>query len=683
MMSIVQFLAPRQKILAAIERNEDVIYVCPKYCLGDQLLNSIMTELKTKQAARCAYLTPKLKPTTSEIDYASAWHSVTQQLELKSKDNPRTEDEFSRSLAKAVTRVSGKIIVFLKVLGTGKEEETFKLLYTLNRLGFKYRTIGKSLNFVCLDDFSFWFFERYLSGTQGVQSQIIAQHVVYWAVLPEETRGLLASTFREKLNAQETDELTRAIQCVSGGHIGLIGEMCEQVQRNDQKLEWDKLSDWLRRAAVQSEVLEGLRRDIEEDPIGLAQTALECVEPEVVAENSSPRYQFLRQLGILQVHSPAELVLCPGLIREFVEGMSKARARSRLGTVVTNYGMREFVDEEPKIADDDFVVVHLSDLHVGKDYGYRLSFGGAVRHEGKEALPDLIERDLKRMKVVGRIDAVVLSGDLVCVGDYDEFNRVLEIVERLMQALKVDKDRFLIIPGNHDLKWNPGDFAPRVSAGREVSMEAFQKFLDGLRKEKFSLCNIMPLASRSGRNRLRLVGIDSNDVEGPEAGGIGYISKETLAAAGKLLDADDIAGYANVATWLVVHHHVLPVTSATRSDARIRKISVMSNAQDLIAAATNWHVEAILHGHEHQPSITWAQRWAGQNFNGTPQGICVIGAGSCGVSRDQLGPVSRNQYYLLVKSQDDILIRSRVIGDDGLEFMPHNDILISNGAAKR
>jgi hypothetical protein len=102
-----------------------------------------------------------------------------------------------------------------------------------------------------------------------------------------------------------------------------------------------------------------------------------------------------------------------------------------------------------------------------------------------------------------------------------------------------------------------------------------------------------------------------------------------------------------------------------------------------LAAATNWRVEAILHGHEHQPSVTWAQRWAGQNFDGTPQGICVIGAGSCGAARDQLGPVSKNQYYLLVKRQEDILIRSRVIGDDGIEFMPHNDILISNGSAKR
>jgi 3',5'-cyclic AMP phosphodiesterase CpdA len=213
-------------------------------------------------------------------------------------------------------------------------------------------------------------------------------------------------------------------------------------------------------------------------------------------------------------------------------------------------------------------------------------------------------------------------------------------------------------------------------------MEDFQTLLERLGMTKFSFSNMMPLVSRSGRNKLRLVGIDSNDVEGPEAGGIGYVSNEALAVAEELLDADPVGEFADVTTWLVVHHHVLPVTAATRSDARRKKISVMSNAQELLAAAAKWGVEAILHGHEHQPSITWAQRWAGQKFEGIRKGICVIGAGSCGAAREYLGPVSRNQYYLLVKRQDNILIRSRVIGEEGIDFIPHNDIAISNNLGK-
>ena len=247
---------------------------------------------------------------------------------------------------------------------------------------------------------------------------------------------------------------------------------------------------------------------------------------------------------------------------------------------------------------------------------------------------------------------------------------------------RLGKEAVLIIPGNHDLKWNPGEFEIPISPDRRVSMEEFQTLLERLGLGKFSLTNMLAVKSRSGRNKLRLVGIDSNDVEGPDASGIGYVSNETLARAEKLLDADTISGFANIATWLVVHHHVLPVTSATRSDARTKKVSVMSNAQDVLAAAAKWNVEAILHGHEHQPSITWAQRWAGQKFEGTKSGVCVIGAGSCGAAREYLGPVSRNQYYLLVRRQDSILIRSRVVGEEGIDFIPHSDIVISTSVTK-
>jgi predicted MPP superfamily phosphohydrolase len=679
-MSIEQFLSPRQQIVGVIESERDVIYACPKYCLGEQLLNSIMAEFRGRKGTRCAYLTPKLKPTTRDIDYATAWQSVAQQLGIKSKSLPADGDTFKRCLVvEALNKMSGKVILFLRVLGAGKEEETYQLLYSLNRLSLAHRTSKCSLSLVCLDDFSFWFYERYFS---HLESEIIMTRITYSAVSPDETRGLVTATFGGALSAQEVGVFSEVIQNLSGGHIGLVGEMCDRIKQSYGQFEPEKMSDRLRKAAMQSEIFEGLRRDIEEDPIGLTKTALEFVKPSVAIEYASPRYQYLRQLGILQWYSPAELVLCQGLIREFVEGVSKALVQRRLGTVVTNYGMREFVDEELQITDDDFVLLHLSDLHVGKEHGYRLSFEGRTHQEGKETLTDLIERDLKRMKVVERVDAVIISGDLVCTGESGEFSRVKTIVERIMQVLSLKKDAVLIIPGNHDLKWNPGDFTTPVSPDRQVSMEEFQTLLERLGMGKFLLSNMLSLVSRSGHNKLRLVGIDSNDVEGPEAGGIGYVSKETLTVAEKLLDADPIAGFADIATWLVVHHHVLPVTSATRSDARGKKISVMSNAQDLLTAAAKWGVEAILHGHEHQPSITWAQRWAGQKFDGIRKGICVIGAGSCGAAREYLGPVSRNQYYLLVKRPDNILIRSRVIGEEGIDFMPHNDIVISSNLGK-
>src|SRR5260221_4701325 len=105
-MSIVQFLFPRQQIVNAIESGRDVIYACPRYCLGEQLLNSIMAEFKEKEATRCALLTPKFKPTTRDIDYAAAWQSIATQLGVKSKVLPSDHDAFKRCLIQAAHQTS-------------------------------------------------------------------------------------------------------------------------------------------------------------------------------------------------------------------------------------------------------------------------------------------------------------------------------------------------------------------------------------------------------------------------------------------------------------------------------------------------------------------------------------------------------------------------------------------------
>src|SRR5262245_47593566 len=155
-MSFVDALTPRSKIVAAIDEYDDVIYVCPKYCLGEQLLLSVMKELKNN-AVRCAYLTPKLTSTTRTVDYTQLWQSMVQQLGIKSAERPSSSEEFSRCMRKLLGKVTGRVVLFLRVLGTGREEETFQLLYKLNRLGLEFRTPRCCLNFVCLDDFSFWF----------------------------------------------------------------------------------------------------------------------------------------------------------------------------------------------------------------------------------------------------------------------------------------------------------------------------------------------------------------------------------------------------------------------------------------------------------------------------------------------------------------------------------------------
>jgi len=40
-----------------------------------------------------------------------------------------------------------------------------------------------------------------------------------------------------------------------------------------------------------------------------------------------------------------------------------------------------------------------------------------------------------------------------------------------------------------------------------------------------------------------------------------------------------------------------------------KKVSVMANADEILNYANQWGVEMVLHGHEHQPTVTAVRRW--------------------------------------------------------------------------
>jgi predicted phosphodiesterase len=566
-------------------------------------------------------------------------------------------------------------VLLFPSFGAGKEYSTYSFLYFLSDILDECRATSVDFSFICTDDFSFWFAEQY---SRGLKSEIRnLKRLMVTSLLDEEILNIGERLFSEEYEREKIKALASVVSELSGGHIGIVLEIFYSIDATRDINDLVKFKGKVKSALAQGGVIEGLRRDLENDPIGLTKTALEFSEPAVAVEYNSPRYQYLRRSGIIRPDSPAEMVLYKGVIRELVEQLARAHVTSRVGSVATNYGIREFVESELEICDSDIVVLHISDIHVGKDHNFKFSFGARAHQDGKEELSALIQRDLKKMNILNRVDALVISGDVVCTGVDDEFRRARDMILTVMQALHLDTDRLLLIPGNHDINWNVGDFGIPASPERTVSIEGFQDLLKTLGKEPFTRCTKLQVKSRSNDRTLTLIGLDSNDVEGPVAGGIGFVSRDTLTEADKILESFHSSSSDN-ALWLVVHHHVLPVTSSLKNDASKKKVSVMSNSHDLITAAENWGVEAILHGHEHQPSVTWVQRWAGKRVMGSPRGLCVIGAGSCGAARDQLGPVSRNQYYVLIKRENDLLIRSRAIGEDGVDFAPHNDIAISS-----
>lgn len=91
-------------------------------------------------------------------------------------------------------------------------------------------------------------------------------------------------------------------------------------------------------------------------------------------------------------------------------------------------------------------ILHLSDLHA------------SIKSKSTiKSLVNLLKDDLKRINLQydTKIDFVCISGDLINSGDKadEELNIVFnDIIEPLMNELTLDKNKFFVVPGNHEIK---------------------------------------------------------------------------------------------------------------------------------------------------------------------------------------------------------------------------------------
>ena len=89
-------------------------------------------------------------------------------------------------------------------------------------------------------------------------------------------------------------------------------------------------------------------------------------------------------------------------------------------------------------------VLHLSDLHItaGDDPIARL----------QPLIADL--QDKKEGFGFERLDYLVVSGDLTNRASAEEFEKVYQLISRLIDRFELSAERCIIVPGNHDLSWD-------------------------------------------------------------------------------------------------------------------------------------------------------------------------------------------------------------------------------------
>jgi hypothetical protein len=649
----------------------------PRYYGKKYFLHALRQRLAKYGDAAMVNLSSNVLTPSRQVDFNALWAKTVAQLRVKSRVLVHDGSSFESAFRSLCERSEQRIYVTLGGGGRGHESQHHELIGLFNHLLLEaaVRQEG-SFCVIAMDDYSLF---HYVTG-KGLESDIAYFEKLHvppmtsWEI--EECIQQLTTEFGRQSNMIE--QIVNGVLAITGGHIGLASDLLTfAIPRLDSRDSYEEIEAEMRERVWSSNVLEGLALALSEDPDGLSRTALDYEEPSS-PEPFSQRIHTLRELGILiRDGSSSRLALCPGVIADLVKEVAQGRFKRlrRAGTFVSELGPRVFEAGNVPINNDDFIVVLLSDFHCSEDqYRFLLEYPGGSVNRGKTSLVDLVIEDLEKLGLVGQIDALVLAGDIAGNGKPEEYDRAEVVITTLLSRMKVPAERTVIVPGNHDLDWTPGKLAV-MEANRPVSKGNYGRFLRLIGKSVSGGVDMVSVKSKSGRRMLRILGFDSNEVEGPQASGIGYISQAAFHSAEARMSKGDATAPGGTFTWLVVHHHVFPATSAAIYEAERRNVSVLANSSEFRAKALSWSAELIMHGHEHQPCVTVARTWpAGAGLDFAP--LVVVGAGSISAHRDLLGEFSRNHYFVIHRREHDVLIRSRCMGDFGTSFVGHNDMTI-------
>jgi len=676
MTDFVEWLPTWREVRAHFENGRSVLLHAPRNAGKSRILMHIASDYAPSIKATCVSLTSIGNSVTGMVDYAELWDSVTSQLgRSKNAVDSTVSDKigFWSAFAKLLKKRRRPIFVLLRGARRGNEPNHRELIGLFH--GMVAEGAGRSgLKVIATDDYSCLFYVKQLHLASATP---FFENVYYNSLdgddLERCLRGVIENDTRHA--AEALGPLLAEINSYTGGHPGLVAEMIDYLRKEQWKSSPEAVRQHRENAFARSDVLINIAKALEEDIEGYCRTALEYTEP-MFPEVNNPRVNLLQEVGVLQRMS-TNVRLCPGAVTELITQMQhRSRAPFRVHALVEEAGVRRLEPGELELDDDDFVIVHLSDLHVGKNYRYRLTWSGNGLNPGQSTASELLGDDLRSpdLDLHNRVDALLITGDFVDTGIVEEFRLARDAIEEMLKDLNLSPEQLVLIPGNHDVQWDPVIFA-RKGPNPRVSMDNYQEFAKYFKVTSDSPARVIRIKSRGGKRVLQVIGIDSNGVEGPETGGIGFVSRETLSEVSRLLEADKPDDGVLVDRVMLVHHHILPCSSVPLEQAQTKNVSVMANAAEVLDSANRWGVELILHGHEHQPMVTVARRWpvgAGGEFNA----MIVIGAGSFSVKREQLGPFARNHYYVICLRKDDIIVRSRCIGDNGTNFVGHNDVFL-------
>lgn len=280
-------------------------------------------------------------------------------------------------------------------------------------------------------------------------------------------------------------------------------------------------------------------------------------------------------------------------------------------------------------------ILHLSDIHFGADFGFPRK-----SEPGKTPLLEVIERDLKEDPP----GLIVVSGDITSRADANVLHdQGLRFLRALSEALKVPKECFVIVPGNHDIALQ--DYTP-TDYSHEAAFNLFTKEFFG---REMKCPELSRFALPNGRT-VELLAINSVRLRHKDERQFGYVQWRLYDDALRLAERNP-----NDLRIAVLHHHLVPAPREETLDPDYPQaaISVTLDAGSVVAGLQSHGFKLALHGHQHVPAITRIDRGSaagGKMTLSEDGGMMILAAGSAGATR--LSDEMRDNSYNIIKVQD-------------------------------
>lgn len=254
-----------------------------------------------------------------------------------------------------------------------------------------------------------------------------------------------------------------------------------------------------------------------------------------------------------------------------------------------------------------FRILHLSDVH----------FGPHCRFVSPDTRQPLLAANLaaaKLLEVVTKIhsspniSAVVISGDWSWQNRKEEFAIAARFIQEVANALGVPMGNFVIIPGNHDIRWSEGTtqgtsgFKFLIRELAEKEYRTFYKNIVGLDPNLF-LNDVKVFHDE----RIAIVGLNSCRLHSKRDAGLGYVGSDQIQAVIRDLREDPLYARAEeeFIKIAVLHHHLLPMQDLDLSDLdkppADRKLTLTVDASSVLEQLMADNFALVLHGHQHLP----------------------------------------------------------------------------------